>query len=274
MRNQNRDEGDEQADENMEDKFDTESEINTLNFNSEVLSSNTKNAVIKKFLKCYGEFLDLHYSEIEPHIICGAMFDNQNSKSSLSLSEFMDTENYFYTMELTEDVVDELEEALNKHRILNKTFFLEVVNECFRNNKIEALPIYIKLFYNSMDFNHLIRQKDLLTEGILVTSFYKGLYDTKFDTLNRQKLDEDEDLDDVNQNEPLLKKEFIEELQEVLTMRSKDIDAQNNTLYSELLGTTDVTSMEGCIGTYLKLKKFQYVSEIKSLLVLLEATQN
>ena len=121
--------------------------------------------------------------------------------------------------------------------------------------------------------------------------FYKGLYENKFMLKERLEEDEDEEMEDIYTSkntsekphvETLLKKQFIEELEEVMNLHngtqdisglankyiSKELDYQNPIDSSFSLSDTLMH-----IATHLKYKNYPFVSELQSLLILLETTQ-
>ena len=283
---------DDEYEEDEQLKLDIRNVTTSLNTHSEFIASITQSPVIKKFLQSMCTFESINYSELEPSVILGLMFDNNLTDGLEHLSDKISNDDFFETLEITEDLTEELEGNLNKHRAFNKNFYLGILNECFLNNKIEVLPVYIKLFNSSVEFKNSENIKDLIKEGKLICTFYKGLYENKFN-INEQRLDEDDDeeMEDVNStqasklqsqyNEVLLKKEFVEELEEVLDIYNKDEsvtkildDYISNEMNSEL-GINDISYSDIMrqIGTRLNYKKYPFISEMQSLLILLETTR-
>ena len=124
--------------------------------------------------------------------------------------------------------------------------------------------------------------------------FYKGLYENNFVNNESTEFDEeDEDMEDVSMldtqtapkhpHETLLKKQFIEELEEVLNLYHKE-DESNSQLkeyLAEVLqdpqsvsGSTDYTEILKKLEPYLSYKKYPYVSQMLSFLILVQTTQD
>mmetsp|Transcript_5336 Transcript_5336/g.6354 ORF Transcript_5336/g.6354 Transcript_5336/m.6354 type:complete len:214 (+) Transcript_5336:3836-4477(+) len=198
-------------------------------------------------------------------------------------------------MDLTEELTDELDEGLQKRRMLSKNFYLGILNECFIYNKIEALPLYIRLFNSSVDHKNSLHLTDLINEGKLISLFYKGLYENKFTMKEKSEDDEnddnDEDMEDEvvfpkvtykPSSETLLKKPFIEELEEVMNLYNKKDDVTNLVDYyiqheidyeSPVDASFKLHKIFDQIAFHLKYKNYPYVSERQSMEILIETTQ-
>lgn len=254
----------------------TKSKLNEV---SHILSSITKNPVIRKFLQTICQYKNVVYSEIEPLILKGM-------STSTSLDS-LDPVEYFELMTETEDLTEELDEKLQKTRLFSKNFYLGILYECFKTNKIEVLPIYLRLFNSSTAPQN--PQNFLLKQGKLLSLFYKGLYENIEIEDNIDDMEDEEDMDDDNTGykekkvqETLVKRQFLEELEDVMGANKDDSEAQrlkqhltDALFYTDPVDPTSV-SVDGFkkLGPYLNYKNYPYVSQMLSLLILIETTQN
>ena len=282
-------EGEGEGDEEGDNETSSLADATKLNEVSRIFSTITENPVIRKFLQIMWKYSNVVYSELEPSIIKGEL--KRETAHSKLLSDVIEWEDYFELMELTEYLTEELDAGLRKERMFNKSFYLGILNECFLHNKIEVLPIYLRLFnssFNYKNFNHLA---DLIKEGKLISLFYKGLYENKFVIKEKSEIDEDEEMEDIATSnkvddkpfaETLLKKQFIEELEEVMNLHNGDQEISNlankyiskELDYQRPLDTSfDLWSTLEQTASHLKYKNYPYISELESLLILLESTQ-
>ena len=201
----------------------------------------TRNPVIQKFLELICEYKGMLYSDLEPLILKGMSETEPGQDGDYSKS--LDVEEYFEIMDETELLTDELEEKYTPGRVFSKNFYLGLLYECFHSNKIEVLPTYIKLFNCCMDYKNKNCLKNLTKEGKLISMFYKGLYEDHFVSTDEFEVEDDDDMDmssqsrtirrsssmseDVKssnklQQEPLIKKQFIEEVEEIMNQYTID----------------------------------------------------
>jgi major membrane immunogen (membrane-anchored lipoprotein) len=273
--------GDSEGESGLEDHT-SQTKIAT-NIRMNEVTEYTTNPVILKFLKAMCEYKTVVYSELESLIIKGMFGD---IKTSDSYASEMSREDYFEVMEETEALVSDFEDEYESIRTFNKEFNLSILFECFQNNKIDILPIYLRLFTNSMEHKDNANLTTLVKQGKLISMFYKGIYQNEFikqkspdSEFEDDEMDDSADLSLKIHHETLVNQQFVEELEEAMSLHNNNSDFKmylNTYLEDSLLYTSSVdesglaTEASEKLGSYLIYKKYPYVSQLLSLLILIE----
>ena len=164
-----------------------------------------------------------------------------------------------------EEIKEDLDRSLPSHRIFSKTFYLHLLLECFQTNRIEVLPTYLKLFSSSMGHKNP-SQQPLLVESKLICTFYRGLYEQKFVEAEKDAEESmEEGSEEKARNDPILKKQFVEELEEVMGLYGTQGKEHVGKFIFEALDyerevneSQDSLEVIKQLGTYLKFKKYPY----------------
>jgi hypothetical protein len=268
------DEDEEEDDDTKEESYQKNFELITSLESSGISSALTKNPIILKFLSWICSYQGILCSDIEPLILKGSLPSSETNYAKY----FSDS--YYSLLDEVEEIKDDLDRSMPSHRIFSKTFYLHLLLECFQTNRIEVLPTYLKLFSLSMSYKN-ISQQPLLAESKLISTFYRGLYEQKFVEVEQDEEESmDEATDEKARNEPILKKQFVEELEEVMGLYGMQGREHVSKFISEVLDyekevNESQESFETIkkLGAHLKFKKYPYTWQMLSLLILLEATQ-
>jgi len=152
-----------------------------------------------------------------------------------------------------------------------------------------------------MDYKNKNCLKNLTKEGKLISMFYKGLYEDHFVSTDEFEVEDDDDMDmssqsrtirrsssmseDVKssnklQQEPLIKKQFIEEVEEIMNQYTIDHNILQKTsekfldYRNSLSNPSELSKMLRTMGTDLNYKNEAYICQKVSRQVLIEVTQN